>query len=199
MHGISGQTSDAQLIVGSIAEPRQFAAVFDRHYERIRAYLSRRIDSSLAEELASETFVRAFAARATYDAQHPVALPWLYGIATNLVRRHVRSEERRRRAFARAAGSADRDQGSDGLVERVDASRQGPALAAALERLSPVDRDALLLLALTELDYEGIGVAMGVPVGTIRSRLHRARRELRRALTEIDQSPDSGTNRRNRI
>lgn len=199
MHGISGQTSDAQLIVGSIAEPRQFAVVFDRHYERIRAYLSRRIDSSLAEELASETFVRAFAARAAYDAQHPVALPWLYGIATNLVRRHVRSEERRRRAFARAAGSADRDQGSDGLVERVDASRQGPALAAALERLSPVDRDALLLLALTELDYEGIGVAMGVPVGTIRSRLHRARRELRRALTEIDQSPDSGTNRRNRI
>jgi DNA-directed RNA polymerase specialized sigma24 family protein len=94
--------TDGETIAASLREPARFAAVFDHHHGEISTYLARRVDRGLAEELASETFVRAFAARSGYDFAYPDARPWLYGIATNLLRRHARSEERRRRAYARA-------------------------------------------------------------------------------------------------
>jgi DNA-directed RNA polymerase specialized sigma24 family protein len=112
----------------------------------------------------------------------------VYGIATNLLRKHARAEMRRRRAYARAAEPDRTGGGLDGADGRADAAVRGPAVAAALARLQPVDRDALLLLALTDLDYEGIAIATGVPVGTVRSRLHRARRHMRIEL-ELEQVP----------
>jgi RNA polymerase sigma-70 factor (ECF subfamily) len=184
---IAGGDSDA--IAASLYEPARFAVVFDRHYEEIASYLSRRAGRVLAEELASETFVRAFAARAGYDLAYPDARPWLYGIANNLLRKHVRSEERRRRAYARAleqrAGFADDE--LDAVARRIDASAGAQIMAAELGRLSAPDRDTLLLFALTDLDYEGIAQATGVPVGTVRSRLHRVRRHLQAALDPIDE------------
>ncbi|HET6865454.1 MAG TPA: sigma-70 family RNA polymerase sigma factor [Solirubrobacteraceae bacterium] len=178
---------DSDAIAASLHEPARFAVVFDRHYGEIASYLTRRVGRALAEELASETFVRAFAARAGYDLAYPDASPWLYGIANNLLRKHVRSEERRRRAYAR---STERDGCSDELdavADRLDASAGAQVVAAALARLSPADRDTLLLFALTDLDYEGIARATGVPVGTVRSRLHRVRRHLHSALDPIDE------------
>lgn len=175
----SGAGSDAAVIADSLERPDGFAAIFDRHYEAIRSYLSRRVGRALADELASETFVRAFAARARYDVAHGDARAWLYGIATNLVRKHERREERRRRAYARAVEPERTGGGLDAVVARVDAAATGPAVAAALGRLRQVDREALLLLALTDLDYDGIAIATGVPIGTVRSRLHRARRHLK--------------------
>lgn len=173
--------TDAETIAASRRDPGRFAAVFDRHHAEIWAYLARRVDGELAEELASETFVRAFAARTGYDLAYPDARPWLYGIATNLVRRHARSEERRRRAYARAV---ERDElpGLEAVAERIDARAGARVVADALSRLSAADRDTLLLFALTDLDYEGIALATGVPVGTVRSRLHRVRRHLQAAL-----------------
>lgn len=173
---------DAAAIEASIVTPQRFGVVFDRHYAPISAYLRRRVGQTLGDELASETFVRAFAARAGYDLSHSDAGPWLYGIATNLLRNYARAEARRRRAYARALEPEASAGGLEGADARVDASARGPAVAAALASLQPADRDALLLLALTDLDYEGIAVATGVPVGTVRSRLHRARRQLRIAL-----------------
>ena len=184
---LPGRSDDGDAIAASLPEPARFAVVFDRHYEEISSYLSRRVGRALAEELASETFVRAFAARAGYDLAYPDARPWLYGIANNLLRHHVRSEERRRRAYARAL---ERDRFSDELdavAERVDASAGARVVAAELARLPPADRDTLLLFALTDLDYEGIALATGVPVGTVRSRLHRVRRHLQAALEPIDE------------
>lgn len=178
---------DGAVIAASLHEPARFAAVFDRHYGEIAAYLTRRAGRTLAEELASETFVRAFAARAGYDLAFSDARPWLYGIANNLLRKHVRTEERRRRAYARAI---ERDGFSDELdliAERIDASAGARVIAEALPRLAPGDRDTLLLFALTDLDYEGIALATGVPVGTVRSRLHRVRRHLQAALEPIDE------------
>jgi RNA polymerase sigma-70 factor (ECF subfamily) len=176
-------SSDVAAIAASMREPGRFAVIFDRHYQEISAYLSRRVGQTLAEELASETFVRAFAARAGYDLAYPDATPWLYGIATNLLRKHARSEERRRRAYARAIERDDISGGLDAVAERVDAVAGARLLATQLSRLSPADRDTLLLFALTDLDYEGIAIATAVPVGTVRSRLHRARRHLRAALS----------------
>jgi len=117
------------------------------------------------------------------------------GIATNLLRKHARTEHRRRNAYARAAERDGAGGGLDGADGRVDASARGPAVAAALARLQPVDRDSLLLLALTDLDYEGIAIATGVPVGTVRSRLHRARRHLRIELGEESELSSTPTER----
>jgi RNA polymerase sigma factor (sigma-70 family) len=174
--------SDAEIIARSLGEPSGFALIFDRHYDAIWGYLGRRVGGALADELAGETFVRAFGSRERYDRGYSDARPWLYGIATNLVRKHARAEERRRRAYARVAERDEAGGGLDGVEARVDAAALGPAMAAALARLQLPDRDALLLLALTDLDYDGIAIATGVPVGTVRSRLHRARRHLRLEL-----------------
>jgi RNA polymerase sigma factor (sigma-70 family) len=188
--------NDAEIIAASRREPNVFALIFDRHYDAISSYLGRRVDRGLADELASETFVRAFDGRDAYDAAHLDARPWLYGIATNLVHKHQRAEERRRRAYSRAVESDKTGGGLDGVDARVDALALGPAVAAALARLQPADRDTLLLLALTGLDYEGIAIATDVPVGTVRSRLHRARRHMRNdlALHEAKRATErSGT------
>ncbi|MDQ2895299.1 MAG: RNA polymerase sigma factor [Actinomycetota bacterium] len=182
--------NDADPISASLPEPQCFAVLFDRHYDAIARYLGRRVGQHLGDELASETFLRAFAHRARYDLSHPDARPWLYGIATNLLRKHARAEARRRHAYARAAQRDRSEDDLDGADGRADAAALGPTVAAALARLQPADRDSLLLLALTDLDYQGIAIATGVPVGTVRSRLHRARRHL---STELEDAPTAIT------
>ena len=187
--GFQDGCTDGETIVASIREPACFTVVFDRHYDAIWSYLARRVGRALAEELASETFVRAFAQRSSYDSAYQDAKPWLYAIATNLLRKHARAEERRRRAYAR---SVERDEISGGLervAERLDAAARAGNVAVALSRLAPADRDTMLLFALTDLDYEGIAIATGAPVGTVRSRLHRARRHLQAALSYDNAVP----------
>ncbi len=185
-------SSDADIIADSVDDPSGFAVIFDRHYDAIWGYLDRRVGRGLADELTADTFVRAFATRGRYDLAYRAARPWLYGIATNLVRRHARAEERRRRAYSRAAEPDQTGGGLDGAEARADAAALGPAVAAALARLQAPDRDSLLLLALTDLDYGGIAIATGVPVGTVRSRLHRARRHLRVELALAEPGPALG-------
>jgi RNA polymerase sigma-70 factor (ECF subfamily) len=168
-HGLRGSGEDRDAVAASLHDPGRFAVVFDRHYEEIWSYLSRRAGGALADELASETFVRAFAGRAGYDLAYPDARPWLYGIATNLLRKHARTEERRCRAYARALERDEFSGDVDAVAGRIDAVAGARVAAAALSRLAPADRDTLLLFALTDLDYEGVARATGVPVGTVRS------------------------------
>ena len=191
----SVQGSDSGVIEESLIDPAVFAVLFDRHYERIWRYACRRAGPAVADELASETFVRAFAARAQYDRGRLDASPWLYGIATNLLRGHRRAEARRMRAYARAAEPAESHGGLDGVERRVDAAACAPRVAAALASLKPADRDAVLLLALADLDYEAIAIATGVPVGTVRSRLSRARRQLQHELGLAQASASATTER----
>lgn len=181
--GIPDDCTDGETIVASMHEPARFAVIFDRHYDEILAYLARRLDRALAEELVSETFVRAFAGRGRYDPAYQDAGPWLFRIATNLLRKHARSAGRRHRAYARAFECDENSGGLEGVAERVDAAREARTVAVELSRLRPADRDTLLLFALTDLDYEGIAIATEVPVGTVRSRLHRVRRHLQAALS----------------
>ena len=145
-----------------------------------------------ADEVAAETFLQAFAARERFDCSRPDARPWLFGIATNLLRRHRRAEERRLRAFARAATRPEDMSAFDGVDERLDATAAAGALATSLASLGPGERDVLLLYAWADLSYEEIADALAIPVGTVRSRLHRARgvmRELLERSGEEDGEP----------
>jgi RNA polymerase sigma factor (sigma-70 family) len=174
--------SDEEVIAGSTGDPSLFALLFDRHYDHVWRYVCRRAGTAVADELASEVFVRALAGRFALGQGEINVRAWLYGIATNLLREHSRSEARRWRAYARAVQPTATSGGLDDVEGRVDAAARGPAVARALAGLQTADREALLLLALTELDYAGIAIATGVPIGTVRSRLHRARRRVRLQL-----------------
>jgi RNA polymerase sigma-70 factor (ECF subfamily) len=177
-----GTITDADAVAASIHEPQAFATVFERHFGRIHGYLRARLGPALADDLAAETFTRAFDARHRFDRSYADARPWLFAIATNLVREHHRGEMRRLRAVGRLAVSDPQPLPDDAAISRLDASTATRDIASALASLSAVDRDALLLVAWADLTYEQAARAAGVPIGTIRSRLHRARSVLRAAL-----------------
>ncbi|MFC7531584.1 RNA polymerase sigma factor [Actinoplanes sp. GCM10030250] len=176
--------TDAELIVEARRLPEQFAAVFDRHYGRIFAYAARRLGRDLAEDVASETFLVAFSRIGGYDTGRPDAAPWLYGIASNLIARHGRAESRRYRALARMAPDETVGAHDDAVAVRLDAVTERGRLAAALAKLSGGERDALLLVAWAGLSQLEVAAALDVAAGTVRSRLHRARQEMRTALGE---------------
>jgi RNA polymerase sigma-70 factor (ECF subfamily) len=181
--------SDASVIAASLTEPGRFGALFDRHATVLFRYLVRRVGVDDAEPLLGEVFRVAFEKRATFDTLHASARPWLYGIATNLLARHRRDEARRFRAtarlIARAAPAADP---ADRVAADLDARRLWPRVAEAVAALPEEARDALLLYVWEELSYEDIAVALGVPVGTVRSRLNRARAQLRELAASIGRS-----------
>ncbi|MEU5877730.1 RNA polymerase sigma factor [Spirillospora sp. NPDC047279] len=178
--------SDAAVVRGSLSRPERFAAVFDRHSDEIYRYVARRLGPETAEDVVAETFLTAFRKRGGYDLDRPDARPWLYGIATNLVRAHRRAEVRRNRALARGHDPATAESFDERSVARLTAERLQPRLAAALNRLSAGERDLLMLIAWADLTYEEAAHALGVPVGTVRSRLHRVRTKVRRALGGVD-------------
>lgn len=161
--------------------PAKFAAIFDRHFDAVHAYLQRRIGRDLADELSAEAFLIAFDGRARYDLSRPDARPWLFGIATNLLHRHRRDELRELRAYARSAADPILD-AFNGVDARIDASGTRRKLVDALAGVPADELDALLLLAWADFSYAEIAEALGVPVGTVRSRLSRARARIRAAL-----------------
>lgn len=156
-----------------------FARLYDEHAPALQRYLARRIGPETADDLVAETFLAAITGHANYDAEQPIR-PWLYGIATNLLRRHLRQERRRYRATARLAALDRPGINHDSLVaDRVDADTRVRALAAALAKLAGPDLDVLLLTSWAGLDSNEVAEALGIPVGTVRSRLHRVRKSLR--------------------
>ena len=179
--------SDADCLAHSLSEPRAFAPIFDRHFGAVHRYLHRRAGRDLADELAAETFALAFARRESCRASGSV-LPWLYGIATNLLHRQRRAEGRQLRAYSRSG--VDRSVGYEDEAA-VEDSSLGARLAGALAAMRPCERDALLLYALADLSYEEVALALDVPVGTVRTWLHRARATAQRELgaAEVDVSP----------
>ncbi|HEX6681725.1 MAG TPA: RNA polymerase sigma factor [Candidatus Limnocylindrales bacterium] len=174
--------TDAELIRQACGSPERFAMVFDRHYQHIYAYAARRLGRDLAEDVASETFLVAFDRRAGYDAARQDARPWLYGIASNLIARHGRAESRRYKALATLGTDLAQDDFVVPVVGRVDAIAVRGRLAAALARLPRPVRDVLLLVAWAGLNQQEAAAALDIPHGTARSRLHRARQEMRKAL-----------------
>ena len=181
------QIADAVVIERSLRDPDRFAEIFDRHYAEIHGFAARRLGSSLADDVAAETFLIAFDRRRRYDLSHPSARPWLYGIASNLIARHHRAEVRQYRALARAGAPQPIEDDADG---RIDAVAQRARLAAALLEIAERDREVLLLVAWAQLSCEEAARALGIPAATARSRLHRARRRTRAALAADPRSTD---------
>jgi RNA polymerase sigma-70 factor (ECF subfamily) len=183
--------SDAVLIARSISEPDCFAALFDRHAPLLYRYIARRLGSGPADDLVSEAFLIAFQRRESYDGAHADARPWLYGIVTNLISRRRRDEVRFFRAIARTGVDPAAESVADQVTDRVAAQAMAGQLAGALARLSGPQRDTILLVA-SGLSQEQAAEALGVPTGTVASRLARARKKLRLALGGVNPMQDKG-------
>jgi RNA polymerase sigma factor (sigma-70 family) len=176
------EIGDASVIERSWHEPERFGAIFDAYFAEIHRYVARRLDVHAADDIAAETFHAAFRQRRSYDLSRDNARPWLYGIATNLIGRHRREEVRRLRAFERLPADRGADDEEEQIATRVSAHGAREGLAKAIAALPTGQRDVLLLIVLAELTQEQVAKALGVPPGTVSSRLDRARRKLRKAL-----------------
>jgi RNA polymerase sigma-70 factor (ECF subfamily) len=165
------ELSDADALRQSLAEPRRFEVVYERHLTRVHRYIGRRVGYEHAEDLTAEVFARAFRGRARYTVQYADALPWLLGIATNVVGDHRRLERRSILALERLSNERPGEQGATEV-------QLGAHMLQALARLRAADRDALLLVVWGELSYQEAAQALGIPLGTVRSRTARARRVL---------------------
>ena len=176
--------SDAAVIAASLGDPVRFGLIFDRHATVLHRYLVRRLGPDDADTMVGEIFRIAFEKRHTYDLDRPTARPWLYGIATNLLAKHRRREARRIHATARlAAQRLPPIDVADGVSAAVDAAEQWRRVADAVTSLPEPERDALILHVWEGLAYDDVANALGVPIGTVRSRLHRARGRLRELAT----------------
>jgi RNA polymerase sigma factor (sigma-70 family) len=173
--------SDAEVVGRSLAEPEAFGLIYDRHATTLLRFLGRRAGAGVAAGLVGELFRIAFERRKAFDGSRASALPWLYGIGANLLLKHRRAEGRRLRASARIAASLevpDRRAGATAL----DARLLFPRVADAIEALPDDERETLLLFAWEDLPYQSIAEALELPIGTVRSRLNRARARLRELL-----------------
>lgn len=172
-------STDSEAIAASITDPDRFSEIFERHAPAVAGYVRRRIGAEGVDDVLNETFLVAFRRRASFETSSDSARPWLFGIATRLMRRHRAQEAARWRAFEHASGAAETagrdDHDSD---ERLDASRAIRELAPRIAALSRKDRDTLLLYAWGDMTYEQVAASLGVPVGTVRSRLNRVRAKL---------------------
>jgi RNA polymerase sigma factor (sigma-70 family) len=167
--------------------PEAFSATYERHLPAIVRYLGRRLGDGAAEDAAAEVFIRAFRQCDSYEARTSTPLPWLYAIAGNVISESRRAERRRLRTLQRLASEPDHE--STIAFDAADRTLS-PRLARALRRLKRIDRDTLLLIAWGELSYAEAAVALAIPVGTVRSRLVRARAQLDRDLAKATQDPD---------
>jgi DNA-directed RNA polymerase specialized sigma24 family protein len=167
--------TDAELIASSLAgDDEAFVEVIRRHQQAVWGYLVRRIGRGLAEDLLSEVWLRALRSRGGYDRSFPEARPWLFGIARNVLRRGG--------APQLAVSTTDANEPGPGwdpwpaIDSRIDGAT---VLRCALRDLTEEQRDVLLLVVWEELTITEAARSLGIPAGTARYRLHRARLALR--------------------
>jgi RNA polymerase sigma-70 factor (ECF subfamily) len=189
------RSTDAQVMRRSCRQPELFEAIFERHFATVYRYLRRRTGDASAEELAAETFLRAFGSRERYRAHSDSALPWLFGIATNLMLEQARRQARQERAYQRAAAEIEFSE-DDRSVDRLSAVEDARLIRDAISALPSAQREVLLLHAWAELSSEEIGEAMAIPAATARSRLSRARAAVTAALTESATESETGGEKR---
>jgi RNA polymerase sigma-70 factor (ECF subfamily) len=160
-----------------------FDEVFEEEFHGIHRYLARRFESGAADDLTAEVFAAAFRTFAAWDDSRPVR-PWLYGIAANVVKHHWRRERRMLRAYARVAQSPTFHEAGP-PVGPLDSDVASVSLATALAELRREEREVLLLHAWADLSDSEIAYALSIPIGTVKSRLSRARERVRNHLDGI--------------
>lgn len=166
--------TDAELIRASHGDHARFDGLVRRHHAAIFRFAARRVGPEAAADVAQDTFIRAFSARERFRPSGDSAEPWLFGIAANVLREHGRRERRQLELLARAQAV---EGGAAEGVPGVSAD-----LLRAVRALARREREVLVLHAWGELSSEEIAVALDVPAATVRTRLHRARRRLRKRL-----------------
>ncbi|MEV0746334.1 RNA polymerase sigma factor [Streptomyces sp. NBC_00184] len=165
-------------------DPDAFGGLFDDHAQTVFRYAVRSTgDWAGAEDVVSLTFLEAWRLRGTLRESDEELKPWLLGIATNVLRNTRRAARRHEAALTRMPAAPAVPDFADELVGRIHDAEQLAAAQAALRRLRPKEREVFLLCVWDGLDYRDAARALGVPVGTVRSRLSRARKRLR-GLTE---------------
>ncbi|MCA2230424.1 RNA polymerase sigma factor [Nonomuraea aurantiaca] len=172
------QVSDSDLGARLRSEPELFTVVHHRYFQAIYRYAAGRLDAQTAEDIAADTFLTAFDRRDRFDPGRGSLRPWLFGIATNLIAGHRRKEARHYAALSRIAPEPDVEGPENRVVTFVAAQRMQPHLVKAMAALSPGERDAVLLVALGQLSHEEVAEALGISVGTVSSRISRARAKL---------------------
>jgi RNA polymerase sigma factor (sigma-70 family) len=184
--------SDVAIIEASRHDADRFGLLYDRYCAMLYRYAYRRLGpSGSAEDVVADAFVVAFRKRGRYDLTKVDARPWLFGILTREIARRRRSEEARYRAIGRAGSDEHVDEFADRVVAAVAAQAVRGELSAALAGLRPAERDVLLLIAWGDLSYEEVAESLSIKIGTVRSRLHRARQQLWAVLgtQDIERTP----------
>ncbi len=175
------------MILASLGFPAEFGVVFERHHAAVFRFAARRIGRQEARDVASEVFVRAFKIRYRYDISRGNCLPWLYGIARNVIGDRLRSLKRGRRTFLFAETAVDMIEPFGDADDRLVADSVAGVLNDALGGLSKRDRETLLLFALEGLTYAEISVALDIPIGTVGSRITRARQQINESIPGLQQ------------
>ena len=162
-----------------LGDTAAFNALFDRHARDVYNFVFRRTASwDVAEDMTSAVFLEAWRRRTEVVPDHETLRPWLFGVALNLLRNRARSMRRRGVAEARLLIEEVPDFAED-LVARIDDEILMRRTLDVFQSLDQHDQDVLGLAAWEGLSYAEISVALGIPVGTVRSRIHRARQRLR--------------------
>jgi RNA polymerase sigma factor (sigma-70 family) len=191
--GAVAAMTDAELIAASQRQHELFALIYDRHAPALYRYAARRLGADAAEDVVSETMLAAFRRRRRYDTSRSDARPWLFGILTREISQRRRVERSRYRALGRLDRSAGlENEAADKVVAAVTAQAVRAPLMAALARLAKRDREVLLLAAWADLSYKEIADALDIPIGTVGSRLNRARRKVRAAVPGLDTTSHAG-------
>jgi RNA polymerase sigma-70 factor (ECF subfamily) len=170
------EATDGDLLAMAGSKPEAFGELFKRHSRSVYAYCARRTGNlDLAEDLTSVVFMEAFRRRRKLQLSSKSALPWLIGVANNVVRNADRSLRRYRSALDRIPVPASGMSSEEDAMERLGAQE---ALASALEAISALtqgEQDVVLLVLWSEFTYADAATALSIPVGTVRSRLASAR------------------------
>ncbi|MCX5443536.1 sigma-70 family RNA polymerase sigma factor [Streptomyces sp. NBC_00569] len=172
--------ADEELLARAATEPAAFEPLVARHSVALHGYLARRAPAA-ADDLLSEVWLQAFAHRHTFDAARGAARAWLFGVARNVLARHWQR-------IARDPGPPPTEEqaASDpwqAVDQRLDAVAAGPLIHRKLTELPAIERELLLLVAWEGLTPTEAAAVVGIPAGTARSRLHRARARLRAHLS----------------
>ncbi|MCO6007196.1 RNA polymerase sigma factor [Actinoallomurus purpureus] len=179
------RTLRARLRAGDSAA---FSELFDEHASAIYRHAARLTgDRTVAEDAVSLTFLEAWRLRKRLKPEEGSVLPWLFGLATNVIRNQARTARRHKAAMSRLPTRDLIPDFSDELIARFEDAERVAAARTALETLSDTDREIVMLCVWAGLDYAAAAEALGIPVGTVRSRLSRAKVRLRELTATMMQ------------